>query len=310
MKRAAILAAVAGLVASAHAQVDTADAVSYRLRQGDTLEVVSAEFYGDKTQAVFIVAEKHLIDAKTHRLRNVSAGDRIKVPVTRDIATAKGDTFESLAQTYLGDARRAPFLAEYNGIAIDDSLAAGTLLTIPMRVSHTATSGESLAAIASQYYSDARQADLLKRYNNLDKSSLDKGDTIVVPNLRVHVRAGKQAPLDADAKDRRERQKKALADVAEALPRARSAWLLGDFAGVKAALDHLADEADYLDAKNAIEVGLLLGKAHVAFDEKDAAVAAFARVIDRRPRTLLSAYADSPKVLELWRKAGGHVEGE
>jgi LysM repeat protein len=308
--RAAVLALLVALVASAHAQVDTADTVSYRVRAGDTLDVIAAEYYGDKAQAVFVVTENHLADPKTHRIRGVSPGDRVKIPVTREIATAKGDTFESLAQTYLGDARRATFLAEFNGISIDDSLAAGTALALPMHVTHTATAGESLAMIATYYYGDARQADLLKRYNNLDHNSIEKGDSLVVPNLHVHVRAGRQPPLDAESKERRDRQRKAIADAAEALPRARSAWLLGDFAGVKAALEHLADDADYLDAKTAIEIGVLLGKAHVAFDEKDAAVAAFARVIDRRPRTLLSAYADSPKVLEAWRKAGGHVEGE
>lgn len=307
MKRALVVLAFA---TSAYAQVDTADTVGYRLRGGDTLDVIAAEFYGDKSQANFLVTENHLADPKTHRVRSVSQGDRIKVPVTREIATAKGDTFESLAQTYLGDARRAPFLADFNQLSIEDSLPAGTVITLPLHVTHTATGGESLAMIASYYFGDPKQADMLKRYNNLDRTSIDKGESIIVPNPRVHVRPGKEPPLDAESRDRRDRQRKAIADAAETLPRARSAWLLGDFTGVKAALEHLADETDYLDIKTATEIGVLLGKAHVAFDEKDAAVAAFARVIDRRPRTLLSPYADSPKVLEAWRKAGGHVEGE
>jgi LysM repeat protein len=304
------LVVIAALVAPALAQVDATDTVSYRVHQNDTLDVIAAEFYGDKSQAMFIVVENHLADAKTGKVRAIHGGDRLKIPVTREIATAKGDQLESLAQNYLGDARRAPFLADFNSIAIDDSLAAGTVLTIPLHVTHVATTGESLAQISTTYFGDAKQAEMLKRYNNLDRNSIEKGDSIVVPNLHAHVRAGKMPAMDAESKDRRDRQRKAQADIAEALPRARSSWLLGDFAQVKAALEHVADEADYLDAKSAVECVLLLGKAHIAFDERDAAAAAFARVLDRRPHFLLSAYAESPKVLDAWRKAGGHVEGE
>jgi LysM repeat protein len=304
------LLVIAALVAPALAQVDATDTVSYRVRQNDTLDVIAAEFYGDKAQAMFIVVENHLAEAKTGKVRAIHGGDRLKIPVTREIATAKGDQLESLAQSFLGDARRAPFLADFNSIAIDDSLAAGTVLTIPLHVTHVATANESLAQISTTYFGDAKQADMLKRYNNLDRNSIEKGDSIVVPNLHAHVRAGKMPAMDADSKDRRDRQRKAQADIAEALPRARSSWLLGDFAQVKAALAHVADEADYLDAKSAVECALLLGRAHVAFDERDAAAAAFARVLDRRPHYLLSAYAESPKVLDAWRKAGGHVEGE
>ncbi len=308
MRRALVVVAV--LSAPVLAQVDAIDAVPYRVHQNDTLDLIAAEFYGDKTLSAFIVVENHLADAKTGRVRAIHGGDRLKIPVTHEIATAKGDTLEALAQTHLGDARRAPFLAEFNSIAIDDSLAAGTVLTIPLHVTHVATSNESLAQISTTYFGDAKQADMLKRYNNLDRSSIEKGDSIVVPNLHARVRAGKMPAMDADSKDRRDRQRKAQADIAEALPRARSSWLLGEFAQVKATLEHVADETDFLDAKTAIECAMLLGKAHIAFDERDAAAAAFARVLDRRPHYLLSAYTESPKVLEVWRKAGGHVEGE
>jgi len=308
MKRALVV--IAALVAPALAQVDATDTVPYRVRQNDTLDVIAAEYYGDKAQSMFIAIENHLVDAKTGKMRAIHGGDRIKIPVTREIATAKGDTLEALAQTHLGDARRASFLADFNAIAIDDSPAAGTVLTIPLHVTHVATANESLAQISTTYFGDAKQADMLKRYNNLDRTSIDKGDSIIVPNLHTRVRAGKMPAMDADSKDRRDRQRKAQADIAEALPRARSSWLLGDFAQVKAALEHVADETDYLDAKTAVDCALLLGKAHVAFDERDAAAAAFARVLDRRPHYVLSAYSESPKVLEVWRKAGGHVDGE
>jgi LysM repeat protein len=307
VKRGLVLALLLAAAPVAHADGET-DTLTYRVRQGDTVELVAAELYGDKTAAMFVVTENKLLEGKPQRVRPIHAGERLRVPVAREIATAKGDTFESLAQTYLGDAKRAQFLADYNSLSIEDGLAAGTVIEIPPRVTHVAPWPESLAAIATAYFGDAKQADLLKRYNFLDRTSIEKGESIVVPGLRVH--STKVVPLDADGKDRHDKQKKAIADATDALPRARSAWMVGDFAGVLAVLAEVDGELDFLDAKTAVEVALLVGKAHVAFDDTDAAVAAFAQVLDRKPRYALGAYADSPKVLAAWRKAGGHVEGE
>ena len=97
--------------------------------------------------------------------------------------------------------------------------------------------------------------------------------------------------------------KETIALAETALPIARTAWLQGDFARVKEALAQLADKTDFLDADTAVEIDLLLGKAHVAFDDTALAVAAFARVLARKPRFELSPYHDSPKVLEAWQKA-------
>ena len=303
MRRAVIAAAVlVALVAPARAQDD---AVAYRVKQGDSLELIAAEFYGDRSLAGWIAAENKLTHGRT-----VHGGDRIKVPIAREVVTAKGDTFESLATTYLGDASRAPFLAEANAMSIEDSLATGTTIVIPLHVTHVAQGTESLASVAQSYLGDARQAEMLARYNGLDKTTLEKGETIVVANLHVRVRPSRLPALDADAKARRDAQHQAVADASEALPRAEAAWLQADFAGVKAALARVADEVDYLDTRSAVEIGLLLGRAHVAFGETDAAIAAFAQVLDRRPRYRLSPYADSPKVIAVWQKAGGHVEGE
>ena len=294
------LALLVALAAPARAQDDV---IAYRVHQGDTLDLIAAEFYGDRAQAVWIAAANHLTHGRT-----VHGGDRIKIPIAREIVTARGDTFESLAASYLGDASRAEFLAEANAMSIEDSLAAGTILYVPLHVVHVAQAPESLAAVAQTYLGDARQAALLAKYNGVDKS-LEKGESIIVPALHVRVRASRLPPLDDEAKARRDQQQHAQAAAADALPRAQAAWLRGDFAGVQAALAPLADQLDYLDARTAVEAGMLLGKAHVAFGQTDAAVAAFGQVLNRRPRYELSPYAESPKVIAAWQKAGGRVAG-
>src|SRR5262245_1769291 len=99
MNRALAAAIVLALAVPVRAQNDATDTVSYRVRQNDTLEVIAAEYYGDKTQGMFIIIENHLLEAKTNKVRAIHGGDRLKIPVTREIATAKGDTLETLAQT-------------------------------------------------------------------------------------------------------------------------------------------------------------------------------------------------------------------
>ena len=85
--------------------------VTYRVQKGDSLDLIAAEFYGDRNDAIFIMVEN-----KMQQPRKLNPGERLRIPVTREIRTEKGDTFESLAQRYLGDSKRAPFLAEFNGI--------------------------------------------------------------------------------------------------------------------------------------------------------------------------------------------------
>lgn len=284
------------IAATAHAQTAT---VPYRVKQKDTLDLIAAEFYGDRQHAVFIVAENKLKD------RKVSPFSRLRIPVTREIVTNKGDTFESLAEQFLGDKRRAPILAEFNEADVTETPAMGTRLSIPFQVTHISQATESLASVASQYLDDSKQGDLLRKYNFLDKTSLDKGESILVPVLTLKTRAGSQ--LDAEAKARNDEHRKAMADAEVALPNARAAWLQGDFAHAKALLGPFAERSELLDMRGAVELQLLLAKAHIAFGETPAAVAAFKHVLERKPQHRLSTYSESPKVVDAWKQAGGQL---
>ena len=300
-KAIVILALLAGVAAAA----PDGATVSYRVQKGDTLELIAAEFYANRDDAALIAAEN-----KIQKPRKLNPGERLRIPVTREIRTEKGDMFETLAAKYLGNATRAAFLADFNHRSLEDSLATGTELTIPIHITHTAAGPESLASISVTYFGNAKHAEELARYNGLDKTSLEKGEAIDVPVLEVHVRSAKQPPLDGDAQARDKQRKEAVAAAATALPAARTAWLQGDFDGVRKTLDPLAEATEFLDTDVAVEIDLLLGKAHVAFDETPLAIAAFTRVLARRPRFELSPYHDSPKVLEAWQKAVSQLQGQ
>src|SRR5262249_32246274 len=128
---AAALAIAAFIVPGAAQAQDAIRPVTYRVKQGDTLELIAAEFYGDRSKALFIAAENKLT-----RPRPLRPGERLRIPVSREVTTAPGDTFESLAMTYLGSARRGGFLADWSGIAQDVSLPAGTSITIPFTITY------------------------------------------------------------------------------------------------------------------------------------------------------------------------------
>jgi LysM repeat protein len=299
-----VIAALVGAPGVAGAQDSPAlRPAVYRVRQGDTLELIAAEFYGDRSKAVFIAAENKLT-----RPRALRPGERLRVPVSREITTSPGDTFESLAMTYLGGARRGAFLAEWSGLSHDESLPAGTQITIPFTIAHTAQSPESLTEISRMYFGDTRGAEMLRHYNQLERGSIERGDTLQVPAYHVRLNPARQPQLDAESKARRDHRRDALGRAARALPAARLAWKTGDFAGVRATLTPLEPDLDYLDTDEAVEIGVLLGSAHVAFDDADAALASFKRVIDRQPQHALRRYDHSPKVLAVWQKANGPVD--
>jgi LysM repeat protein len=283
------------------AGADTTTTQFYRVKQKDTLEVIAAEYYGDRTHATFIIVENKLKNGR------VQPFHRLRIPVTKEITTGKSETFASLAKQHLGDERRADVLAEYNNMRVGESLATGTAVTIPIQLTHTAEGTESLAQIASRYLGDGKQAELLKQYNFLDKNTLDKGEEIVVPVLTVRVRASKLPTLDTEAKDRRRQVAKIAEAVATALPAARTSWLQGDFAHVRSVLEPYADQLEYMDSSTAFAVGMLLGKAHLAFDDTQDAIAAFTQIRERKQDHKVHPYSESPKVIDAWKKAGGLV---
>lgn len=287
----------------ASAQDAANDTIAYRVRAGDTLELIAAEFYSDRNKAVFIMVENRMTHARPLR-----PGERLRVPVSREVTTSPGDTFESVAAAYLGNARRGTFLADFNGLSVDDSLPAGTVLTIPFTITHAAAATESVSDIAKAYFGDGKNAEMLRRYNFLDKPAIEKGETLIVPVYHVRLAAAKMPAVDAESKARRDRRREVMARAARTLPAAREAWKHGEFAGVKAALAQVEPELDYLDTAEAVEVGVLLGAAHVAYDDAELAVASFKRVLDRQPKHVLRRYEYSPKIAAIWQKAGGALE--
>lgn len=305
--RSAII--IASLIASlgwgrseSAARADTpGSAVIYRVRPGDTLPLIAAEYYGDRNQAIFIMVEN-----KIAHPRPLKPGERLRIPVSREVTTSPDDTWETLAGAYLGDPRRAPFLADFNNMSSQESLPAGTSLHVPFTVTHRAEATETLASIAAAYFGDPKHAEMLRRYNFLEKPALERGESIAVPVFHVRLQASKLPPSDPDAKRRQALRRTAASDAAAAVPLAWQAWRAGDYAAIEKLL--LKIDADFAEPKHALDVHLLLGLAHTAEGKAELAVDDFKKALALRPDHALRKFDFSPKVLEVWEKAGGKSE--
>lgn len=283
------------------ARAQVRETIPHSVVEGDTIPLLAAEYYGDRNHGIFIM----LVNGMEHE-RPLKPGESLKIPIDRDITAKVDDTIATLAEKYLGDSRRAKFLAEFNQLAPDASLAAGQVIKIPFHVRYKAKGKSSLREISLSLFATPKNAGMLKRYNFLDKEVLAAGDSIVIPIQHVQVRRSKMPPVDDPESQalmvkRREEQ----AHAADLLPKARAAWDAGDYATAKRELTRL--DTVYLDVVQAVEVGVLLGSTYVAFGDKDSALATFKKALERSPGQALSRYDVSPKILEIWKQAGGKI---
>lgn len=275
--------------------------ITHKVAKGDTLELLAAEYYGDRRHAVFIMVANQMTHA-----RPLKPGEVIKIPVGKDVTSEAGDTFETLAAEYLGDERRAEFLASFNMRSLDQSIAAGEEIRIPLSVTHKAAGREQLSVLAATYLGDRKQAGFLRKYNFLDKDVLEPGESIVIPIQHIRVRRSKLPAPDEESTARLQRRRAMQEAAQQVLPTARAAWRAGDYALVRRELSKI--DTDYLDSDWAAEIGVLLGATYIAFDDAPSALATFRRVLTRQPQHTLSRYEYSPKICEVWERAGGKVE--
>lgn len=302
MTRAGVIAAVLLVAAFARAANDPG-IVTHTARSDDTLALLAAEYYADRNLAVFIMVENGM----THP-RPLKAGERLRIPTAWKYTCVSGDSLVKLSATFLGDERRAPFLAEFNDLAKNAALAPGQDLMIPFHVRHVAQEKESLSQIAAAFYGDSKRAELLRGYNfrERDEKLLKKGDSVIVPVVDVRVRAEKLPAPDAETAQREKKRREATQAVAKALPAARESWRAGDYAAVKRDLASIELEA--LEPASAADVAFLLGSAYVAFGDDDSALAAYKKVLERIPDYVVEAIAWSPKIGKVWVRAGGTVK--
>ena len=233
------------------------------------------------------------------------ARQRLRIPVGPTITVNLGDTLTGLAERHLGDKRRAAFLAEFNGLDPEDSLPVGEEIHVPFHVKHRLAANETLRKVAKRYLGYAKEAKTLRDYNFLGTSTPKRGKAIYIPVKHVRVRNSRLPPPDPESRTRRAKRREMQKAARRLLPDAQTAWRKGDFAAIKRDLTKL--DIDYLNAKRAAAVGVLLGSAYIAFGDGDSALALFRRVLERAPKYALTTYDYSPTIRSIWTKAGGAI---
>lgn len=290
---------LAAIPSSAAAQVSKP--ILHKVDRGDSLELLAAEYYGSRHHAIFIMKANRM----THS-RPLKPGETLNIPISVDVTVRVGDTLDGLAATHLGDERRASFLAEFNQLDPADSVAAGQKIIIPFHVTHTAEGKVTLRDLSLAYFGSAKYKKLLGDYNFLSSSTVGKGQKVIIPIVHVRVRPSKLPKLDDEsaalATKRREEQEKAKSR----LTAAAGEWRSGRYRKVLALLTDI--DTDFLDAMQAVGVGVLLGSAYVAIDDKDSARSAFKKALERRKSFSLTRYYHAPKIIKVWEDAGGTVE--
>lgn len=302
MRTVGALVVLALLSGVAHARV-----VVYTAKKGDTPESIAADYYGNRSQAVFILETNGL-----QRDKPIRAGQHVRIPTAFHYRVRKGDTLEALAQRFLDDRRRAPFLAMFSGLRANEKLREGQDLLVPFQHVHRTTAPESLQSVARMFYGDASKAKMLAEYNFRSAPMLAKGERILVPIAHVKIRAvrlqqvsvrpsgrSKEPPAPALApappKEAQKREAELAARVGKQLAIAEKAYKDGSYSDVPAVLDKVLTQEDPSEQQLA-EIFRLKAFAYVALGLDDLAVKAFREVLARDPGVSLDEATVSPKI--------------
>lgn len=299
-----------------------AKVVVYSAKPGDTPESIAADYYGNRSQAIFILETNGL-----ERDKPLRPGQKVRIPTAFHYRVHKGDTLEGLSQKFLDDKRRSPFLAAFSGLRPTDKLREGQDLLIPFQHVHRTEVPESLQSVARSFYGDASKAKLLADYNFRSAPMLAKGERILVPIAHVHIRAIRLQPIverpvggskvkeipaaptlaAVPPKEAQKREAELAEKVGKELAVAEKAYKDGSYSDVPAMLDKVLTAEEPSEAQLA-ELFRLKAFAYVALGLDDLAVNAFREVLARKPDVALDEATVSPKIraaLDRAKKAPG-----
>lgn len=173
----------------------SADAFPYVVKKGETLAEVATRFYG-RIELEKVLVPANALDGETGRSA-VLPGMRIEVPSVAHHTVVAGETWETLAERYLGSKKRSEALAIANGTMPWLPTESGREILIPYNLRYVVKRGDSTPSIAYRFLPKRDDAYVLDRYNELGGSPVEAGDVILVPIAELELtdegkRAAKQ----------------------------------------------------------------------------------------------------------------------
>ena len=100
---------------------------SYTVKSGDTPSAIAQKQFGGASRYSLLL-EMNGLPARS-LLRK---GQKLEIPAVMDHTLGRGETLGGVAKRYYGDASRASWLADFNGITRPDRVKRGTRLEIPL----------------------------------------------------------------------------------------------------------------------------------------------------------------------------------
>jgi LysM repeat protein len=296
--------------------------IIYTARNGDTAESIAADYYGNRSLALYITEGNNL-----PREAKLRAGTKVRIPTAFHYRVRRGDTLEALGGKFLDDKRRGVLLAWFNTFKANDRLREGQDIIIPFQHVHRADAPESLSSLARNFYGDPNKSRLLMDFNFRTSPMLAKGERIVLPIGHVRVRAvhlqqvaaalppppgrAKQPQKQPDPppvvaaappKEAEKREEELAQRVSVKLQTAEKAYKEGSYSDVPAELDKLLAVEDPSEAQLA-EIFRLKAFAYVALGMEDLAVSSFREVLARKPDIALDEATVSPKIRSALERA-------
>jgi hypothetical protein len=274
-----------------------ANALVHVVQQGDTLAAVAERYYGRIQFERILVAANRLDLAGGTPL---VPGMHLLVPTVTHVTAAKGETWATLAQRFLGSSQRSDVLSIANGSSPWLVPEEGVRVLIPYNLSLLLSTDETIESIALKYLGDAKHAWTLTRYNNLKKGQLSRGMVILVPltdlELTEAVRSGLTDPerivLDVGSAERKAQRK-----IATEIPALIAEIHGGRYVDAVARGNGFMASGVLTVPQQSLVLRQLL-EAYVALDASGAAAAACAEWRKLDPSARLDPTQLSPKILQ------------
>ncbi len=191
-------------IATAGALVSPAGhAFPYVVQPGETLANIAARMYGSPGREKVLVDANHLDEKGGIK---VVPGMRIDVPAPEVRRTAAGDTWGQLAQTWLGDSKRAEWLAKANQALAWIPPSKGQAYEVFPVIPYVATESTLLTDIWVRHREDPKWAWELNSFNQREGGEVKPREVILIPLVDFHLtdegRAAARLTANCDVTDR------------------------------------------------------------------------------------------------------------
>ena len=276
-------------------------------RSGETLDQLAVRYYGEVRFSMVIRAANGFMHPDDGRLLS---GERVEIPEIAYHRVANGETWDGLADKYLGSQRRGVYLAELNGLDPETPPAMDRIVKIPYQLLYILAPDESAKSVIRSFMGEAYSLKWVNAYNLKKKKKWRRGDALLIPLIEVELTAEEKARIDKErggpagpSEEDRQAQLDAVAQIAEL----RDAFLDGRYVSIVATAQRLVGTGR-LTVPQKIGVYKYLAFAYVAFDERALAVESFREALTLQPGMELSPITTSPKILDVFREAKDGLE--